>query len=468
MKTKILFLAVSALLLLVPMLATNTKPNQISELDNAYLPEFPALQFVGFRSGMEKYVADRIGFRAEMITAYQIFCDRAFQKLTHPSYTYGKEGYIWMADLVTYQHLDVSEEYVEDFADYVGSLRDLCQGRGTEFLFYLCPNKETVYPEYFPDGCNIKDQPNRTDRILERLDEKGVTYLYPKELFLSLKEEEQLYNVKYDAGHWNQNGAFYGHQQIVHYLNGIFPEMKELERDEFEVTQRLAPYLISSKFRIDEMVPQYDLADTDAVLDQGIFDEIAVIASNNYHMRYQNETALERGAPKVLIFGDSYFGGSSAEFYINHCGEVVMLHAENMPNAEYYISVFQPDVVIYEVVERQLLSTWDNFKREKRCYDLDAAMNDEGLSARRILIDADLAALKAEAVDREIVSLSGNLGEAAVTDPSGVLALKAVLNGKEYDPVFDRDDLSYRFSFRAEDITAASGISFFALWETKE
>ena len=141
MKKKILFLAVSALLLLVPMLTTNIKSNQISELDNAYLAEFPALQFNDFRYSLEKNVEDRIGFRAEMITAYQVFCDRTFQKLVHPAYTYGKDGYIYTLDLNTYQHLYVSGEYVEDFSDYVRSLSDLCRSRGIEFLFYLCPNK---------------------------------------------------------------------------------------------------------------------------------------------------------------------------------------------------------------------------------------------------------------------------------------------------------------------------------------
>lgn len=464
MKKKVLFLAVSALLLLVPMLATNIKPNQISEINNAYLAEFPALQFSGFRSGLENYVEDRIGFRTEMITAYQVFCDKVFQKLAHPSYTYGKNGYVWMPDLTTYQHLNVNDEFVENFADYVRSLRDLCQGRGTEFLFYLCPNKETIYPEYFPAGYNIMDQPNRADRILERLDEKGVAYLYPKELFLSLKEDEQLYNVKYDAGHWNQTGNFYGQQQIIHYLNGKFPDMGELERDEFKVTQNLAPYLMNSKFRIDEMVPQYDLTGTDAVLNQEVFDQVVVMSPNYYHRRYRNETAMERGAPTILIFGDSYFGACE-KFYMNHCGELVMLHAENMPNAEYYISVFQPDIVIYEVVERQLLSSWDTFKREKCCYSLDAAINDETLTVEQIFIDVNLAALKVEATNREIVSFLGSMDEEAVTNPSGVLALKAVLNGKEYDPIFDRDTLSYRFSFRAEDIAAASEISFFVLRE---
>lgn len=120
--SKILFLAVSAMLLVVPMLTTNLKPNQVSEFDNRNLKEFPALQINGFRSGVEGYVSDRIGFRTEMITIYQKFCDIAFHKLVHPSYVYGKGEYIMSPwDLVTYQHLDADTTYIENYTDYLKS-----------------------------------------------------------------------------------------------------------------------------------------------------------------------------------------------------------------------------------------------------------------------------------------------------------------------------------------------------------
>ena len=462
--SKILFIAVAAAFLLIPMLSTNIKTNQVSEIDNRQLQEFPAFQINGFRSGIDKYVSDRIGFRSEMITAYQKFCDFAFHELVHPAYIYGKNNYIMAPDLTTYQHLDVNEEYVENYTDYLQSLDGFCRNRGIEFLFYLCPNKETIYPEYMPDGYNVMEQPNRSDRILEKLAEKGVKYLFPKEMFLALKKDEQLYNVKYDAGHWNETGSFYGHQQIIHHLNERFPKMGELEREEFEITQVQENTLPVSHFEIDEMVPHYELVNTDAVQDEDIYEQVIVTSPNQYHRRFKNEIARQNGAPTVLIFGDSYFRLGSI-FYLNHCAELVMLHAENMPNAEYYISVFQPDIVIYEVVERQLASGWDAFKATKRYYNLNELQDNrkEITAIEPISIDIDMAVLRTQAEGQEVVSFSGSLDQQINTE--NIQCFVAVLNNKEYYPVFDKTTLSYTFSFRAEDIEKGSMISFFLLRE---
>lgn len=454
--------------MLIPMLTTNIKTNQVSEIDNRQLREFPVLQMSGFRSGIEGYVLDRIGFRSEMITAYQKFCDGAFHELVHPSYIYGKGDYIMAPwDLTTYQHLDVNEEYVENFTEYLQNLEEFCQNRDIEFLFYLCPNKETIYPEYFADGYNVKEQPNRSDWIIRELEEKGVTYLSPKEMFLTLKKDEQLYNVKYDAGHWNQTGAFYGHQQIIQYLNGKFPEMGVLKQEEFEVTQVQEETLPVSYFEINEMVPNYELIDTDALSVPEIFEQMMLMSPNN-HQYFKNETALRNGAPSVLIFGDSYFG-SASKFYMNHCAELMILHAENMPSAEYYISVFQPDIVIYEVVERQLESPWDDYKAEKRYYNLDKLQDSGEEMAVPIIepisLDVDMAVLRAQAAEHEIVSFSGSLDQQI--DTSNIYTLVAILNGKEYYPVFDKNALSYSFAFRAEDIEESSAISFCILRKTE-
>ena len=469
--SKILFLAVSTIFLAVPMLTTNLKPNQVSFFDNRNLREFPALQiYDGFRSGIEGYVSDRVGFRTEMITLYQRFCDTVFHKLVHPSYVYGKDGYIMSPwDLTTYQHLDADTEYIENYTDYLESLNQFCHDMDAEFLFFLCPNKETIYPEYFPDGYNVKDQPNRSELIIQQLEKKGVPYLSPKDLFLKLKSEHQLYNVKYDAGHWNATGTFYGQQQIIHYLNEDFPEMGELQWDEFEVTQTRVQSLPMSYFAIDEMVPTHTLIYTDAVRDLEIFNQIELIVPNHYRFYYKNETALRNGAPKVLIFGDSYFEASD-KYYENHCSELVMLHSLNMPNLEYYISLFQPDIVIYEAVERVLqLSDWDSFKAEKRYYTLDGLQNNayetDKVFAEQVLLDVDMAALQSQAQSGGIVPFSGRLDETGAENLSNVSALVAILNEHEYYPVFDKSTLSYQFAFRAEDIMESSEILFYAFKE---
>ncbi len=478
--SKIIFVLVAALLLGIPTLTTNLKKDQMSYFDNRSLQEFPSLSDKNFRRLVERYASDRIGLRNEMITAYQYYCDALFHKLVHPSYIYGKGEHIiapW--DMVTFQHLDVSEEYLTTYTDYIKRLQNLCEQRDIGFLYALIPNKESIYPETFPDGYNVKEQPSRSDLILNLLDEKSVDYISPRELFYSLKSDNLLYNVKYDAGHWNDTGAFYAHQMIIDHIDQNYPGAGHLDLNEFDITEANPEYLAASYFRIDDTVPEYTLRQTDAVSGEEIFDQIAVTSPNQYHYYYKNETAARNGAPKVMIFGDSYLK-TADRFYLNHCSELVLLHAEFMPNAEYYISVFQPDLVIYEAAERVLQGDWDKFKSSKEYYTLEdlSSTSQEGAPyAEEIILNADPVYLEHMCETQEFASVSGNLSELEseldseldselAEDPPQIKTLIAVLNGNEYYPHFDKTNTtSFTFSFRKEDILSGDDIAFYAVKE---
>lgn len=364
----VFFLVVTALMLVIPGIRTNVKTNQKSEMDNRMLHEFPAPGSDWFCKNVEYYLSDRVGFREGFITSYQFLSDKIFHKLEHPSYMYGKDGYVMVDwDLVTFQHRDVDESYVDNLTAYLKSLQSYCENSGAEFLFFLCPNKETIYPEYFPDGYNVKRQPNRTERITGMLAEQNVNYIYPKDLFMGLKKTEQLYNPKFDAGHWNDTGSFYGNQEIIKYLNQKFPEMGLLRDEEFTVGHRIEKYLMNSRFPINEPVPEYILKKTDMAPDNEGLNQIELTAPELYHMYYKHSESGYEKLPRILIFGDSYFE-DAAKFYLNHCSELIMLHSNNLGQADGYIDYFQPDIVILEAVERVLQADGglDDDKVEKR------------------------------------------------------------------------------------------------------
>ena len=88
-------------ILLLPVFTFNTKENAISEIDNRALAQNPLAVDSGedFTIAVENYVNDRIGFRNEMILDYTILNDKLFGEMVHPSYAYGKDGYVFGAGL---------------------------------------------------------------------------------------------------------------------------------------------------------------------------------------------------------------------------------------------------------------------------------------------------------------------------------------------------------------------------------
>lgn len=440
----IIFIAVVLIVISIPGVFTNTQPNQTSQMDNRMLQEFPGSESEEFQKDVELYLSDRVGFRENLITLYQILCDKVFSKLVYPLYEYGKDGHVMMNyDLTTYQHADVDQDYVENLGEYLKSLEDFCGNMGSEFLFFLCPNKESIYSEYFPDGYLVKDQPNRSDRIVEALTEKKVPFIFPRELFIELKHEELLYNRKYDAAHWNDTGCFYGNREIINYFNKSFPTMGELRKDEFQINEVVQKYLKNSYFRIDEKVPDYTLKKADSIEEPDTFSQIDLTAPQLHHQYYRNTENQE--LPRILIFGDSYFEYVS-KFYVNHSSELLLLHSDNMKNAEYYISLFQPDIVIAEFVERvlQVPNAIDNERIAKR---FPAGVHEEKIEQG---IQIESYNTKGE----EFISIYGS-----IDDCDQEMMLKAVVNEKSYYAKCDGN--TFCFTFQKEDLSESNGIDFY-------
>lgn len=124
-------------LLLLPIFNFDFTENAVSEIDNRELAANPLTnRGEDFTSDMENYVNDRIGFRNEMIYGYTVLNDKLFGKMVHPSYSYGKDGYVFGAGVST----DIGYgEFHEVFADMVKEIQDYCEESGIPFLFVFNP-----------------------------------------------------------------------------------------------------------------------------------------------------------------------------------------------------------------------------------------------------------------------------------------------------------------------------------------
>ena len=242
-------------------------------------------------------------------------------------------------------------------------------------LFWLLPNKESIYPEYLPDEYNINTavKKTKTETILEALDERDVEYVFPRELFLQLKQlhpETLLYNKKYDPLHWNQNGAFAAYSQLYQAIRTRFPAVTMLAREEFEITDVIEHYQCISCFPINEPVPRYSLKTSRARIYESsnlYWDTVDRLNRNSFFMRSVNDDPALADTPKLLIFHDSYLmpylGGT--DFLSEHFREVTLIHNLNLSELRFFIQLYRPDLVILESVEREMNPYADYY-----CYEL--------------------------------------------------------------------------------------------------
>ena len=120
-----------------------------------------------------------------------------------------------------------------------------------------------------------------------------------------------------------------------------------LNIDEFDLDLNYEEYLINSLFRIDEFVPAYEIKNKN-------FEDLSDDFQRNHNVtNWAFDKVNGKCNKKILIFCDSYFGSSHVDkFFINHYGEVIMIHYANLKDLNSYVEEYNPDVIIIETAER--------------------------------------------------------------------------------------------------------------------
>lgn len=365
-KIRMVFIALFFVLLAVPVVTFNREKDVISEIDNRKLMEnpFEAVDEEGkvdVTNNLEDYAQDRIGLRSEMITAYMNINEALFHEMVHPSYTWGKDGYVFFhpGDKLDFQ------EYHLVFAQMVKKVQDYCEERGVPFLFVVEPAKMTVLQDKLADGiCYDNSWLPKLEEELERL---GVNYIDNTDLlYEKTASGEMVFNKQYDAGHWNDLGAFYGTNHILEALSKIQEGVHVNTRDEFETGTEVMTVLPQSEFKIHDEVPVFTRKQEVEDLTEQYGAEVARNSQYPYFEYTVNPARKNEGAPKALIFQGSYMNVYGAKFLENSFAEYIAVHDyQNVMNLDYYFNIFQPDCVVFEVAEYAMLDDYFSFDTMK-------------------------------------------------------------------------------------------------------
>ncbi|MDM8212006.1 alginate O-acetyltransferase AlgX-related protein [Mediterraneibacter glycyrrhizinilyticus] len=375
-RIRIIFICTFFVIIAVPIITFNWKENVVSEIDNRELTNNPfGDNYVSDGStdltdAIEDYLQDRIGLRDEMITAYTVLNDRLFHEMVHPTYEYGKDGYVFGK---TGNNVVFSDYHVQ-FADMVEKIQTYCEERSIPFVFVFDPSKSTVLQDKLANGINYNAE--WVQEFKNVLDEKGINYVDNTDLLKEKTEEgEAVFNQKYNAGHWNDLGAFYGVNNILENLNNFIPTIHINTKDEFDITEKLNETLQVSRFPIHEYEPEFSPKCEITDLTEEFQDEVEIDYQYRTFIYTLNQTRKDEGAPKALVFQGSYMNGMGYKFLENSFGEYIAVHDyQNVTNFDYYYNIFQPDCVIFEVAEYTMTERYFSSDRMKNM-DMNPAID---------------------------------------------------------------------------------------------
>ena len=359
--TLIAFFAIIA----VPLALFNFKSDAVSEIDNRKLAENPfsdkADKSKRWTERTEAYVNDRIGLRDQMILGYTVLNDVAFGKMVHPSYTYGKDGYVFGAGIYTENNFG---EFHIAFAQAIKKMQDYCEQRNVPFLLVFNPAKPAILTDKLPSSTNYDR--GCVEQFVAELKKLGVNYVDNTETLQQLNDSgTQVFNKKYDANHWNDTGAFYGTQNSLKALQKLSPKVHVNDISEFEVSSKTETTLPVSKFPINETVPVY----TPKNKARDITSRFTGLPlDKNYkHFAYtMNDQRKAEGSPRVLVFQGSYMNSYGHKYYENAFGECIQVHNyQNVLNLPLYYNIFKPQAVVFELAEYTLKTGYFDYDKLK-------------------------------------------------------------------------------------------------------
>jgi alginate O-acetyltransferase complex protein AlgJ len=360
---RIASIATFALLLGAPLLGhvagVGSNLARIELRTPAPLPALPDGRdaLAAFPSRVEAHLDDTFGFRSQLVTAHSLL-HLVLGVSGSPRYLVSRDG--WFFHRSTDRILDQARGVdrftpaaLESWVREMEARQRWLADRGIEFLIVIAPSKHLIYPERLPDWVN-RVAPTRHEQLTERLARGSPLELLDlHEPLLRAKDGEPLY--RRNDGHWTELGAFVAYRAIAEWIAARHPTVRVLSRDDFDLAWRtksggsVARGLNLVDF-LHEEVPELALRGPSRVVAK---------ETNNVGMGYGPRRVFVTktdlvDAPKVMFFRDS-FATPVARFLAETVREVVLVHHRQGTFRKQEIERFQPDIVIYEMVERGLI-----------------------------------------------------------------------------------------------------------------
>ncbi|MBQ7507521.1 MAG: hypothetical protein IJT05_09360 [Lachnospiraceae bacterium] len=302
-----------------------------------------------------EYYNDNLPFRSTMVSLYSYGIYRVFHDAALPNVVVGKENWLFYdrkddgTNIQDYKGMcQFSEEHLAQIAAQLTEINNSLSSQGCQFILYIVPDKDHIYPEYMPDYI-AGPGPSRSYGLTNYLRENtDLTVLYPTGELLSFKEENEEDSLYYHYDtHWNALGAYLGSKSL---LNVLGVEPVSLYEMEVEKTND----------------SEYDLADLLAIRNF-VNDDVGYSITDPYHkkaklveddggeclvLKSRDEDADPR---HILLFRDS-FADQLSPYLAPRFKKTTLLRRTGTGESESYHKAMEtlPDVFIYEISERYL------------------------------------------------------------------------------------------------------------------
>lgn len=306
------------------------------------------------------YYSDHFGFREILTKLYFKLINKLGSQSSLNDVTIGQDGWLFLGSIKRgYQEYDdpigdamnvnlYSNKELNKFAKTLMSINNWLSDKGIEYVYIIAPNKHTIYFEKLPKFIVKKNNQSSTDQLLVYL--QAHTDVKVVDLRPSLLKEKNKHLVYFKTdSHWNHFGANVAQFEIMKKIKPLFPEQINpfiLANNQFKILQKnnpdLAAFAKIENIKEDDPQPIFStdctpVTETPAMKEKGTFTTICNTKKLN-----------------ALIFKDSFFNALQPYFSRQFHRSTYIEEKINYNTLIKYIEKENPDIVIEEVIEREL------------------------------------------------------------------------------------------------------------------
>jgi hypothetical protein len=327
------------------------------------LADFAFAPLKDFPPRFERALADQFGSRRALLLFQHAVVAGLFRTSPAPNVLMGREGWLyWLGedgrslDRNFRGTLAVQDAELAAVAAELKRRGDFLAARGIPYVVTIVPEKFTIYPEYLPPWVAPAVTPTPLSRLERLLAEDGtVRYVDLVQPLRGAKSSALLY-YRTDS-HWNLLGATVGYERIMRALQGALPE-ERLQAIAAPVRPAYVPGVDWYWGDLARMVGvPYLFREPD-------YAPLAKVLSDRSGRCAQQDAALtdpgfevyhcaRPGLPKAVVYRDS-MAVSLIPLLSENFSRVVYVTSLRLDRA--LIERERPDVVIEEMVERNLLA----------------------------------------------------------------------------------------------------------------
>ena len=245
----------------------------------------------------------------------------------------GKDGWLFINDRRSIDDYQGILRYTDQELSVINATieyrKNWLSKQGIPLLLVVVPNKETIYPEFMPEGITKVNESTRLDQLINYLNlNSDVDLLDLSKVLLQEKDNHLLY-YKTDS-HWNDYGAYFGYSEIMKRMKTYFPGIEAYPIDDYAEKVHSSPKA-------------------------GDFASLLMM-EDTYKERYFNLEKIDGTSNlatvkihSAVIYHDSFYA-MLQPFLAQHFDRI--LEFNQMPFDQRMIEEEKPDIVIYIMVER--------------------------------------------------------------------------------------------------------------------